>query len=57
MTAGQRYVYLEEYERCSCTQIEKRKKDLLGYCSRHFTDRKRVMKIPDIGEKGWVGNG
>ena len=47
----------EEYERCSCTQIEKRKKDLLGYCSRHFTDRKRVTKIPDIGEKGWVGNG
>ena len=62
MTAGQtpggvKFVYMEEYLRCSCTHIERLKKDLPGYCQRHFTDRKRVIKIPDIGEKGWVGNG
>ena len=41
------YVYMEEYKTCSCTQIERRKSDLLGYCSRHGTDKKRVTKLPD----------
>jgi hypothetical protein len=32
-------------------------KQAIADVRKDFTDRKRVTKIPDIGEKGWVGNG
>ncbi len=41
------YVYMEEYKTCSCTQIERRKSDLQGYCHRHGTSKKRIVKLPD----------
>ncbi len=38
--------YLEEYQRCGCTNIEFSRDDLLGYCPRHGTDRKYAKRIP-----------
>ena len=40
------WVYMEEYKTCSCSQIEYKRSDLLGYCRRHFHDRRRVTKLP-----------
>ena len=42
-----RFVYLEEYERCGCSFAARFKRDLIGYCSIHGTDRKRCTKLPD----------
>ena len=39
-------VYMEEYKHCSCSQMERKKSDLLGYCRRHGNDRKYVIKLP-----------
>ena len=39
-------VYMEEYKHCSCTQMEYKKSDLMGYCRRHANDRKYVIKLP-----------
>ena len=43
-------VYMEEYKHCSCTQIEHKKSDLMGYCRRHGNDRKYVIKLPNGGD-------
>jgi len=39
------WVWMEEYKHCSCSQIERKKSDLLGYCRRHGNDRKYVVKL------------
>jgi hypothetical protein len=49
--------WLEEYKSCGCSFVAKRKRDLLGYCERHGTDRKRVIKLPHPMECGYAGNG
>ena len=36
--------WIEEYN-CGCSQVENRKKDLLGYCGIHGDERKKVTKI------------
>ncbi len=46
--------WLAEY-RCGCTEVQDRKKDLVGYCGVHGDGARRVMKIPVEGkplEKG-----
>lgn len=40
-----RIQWIEEYN-CGCSQVEDRKKDLLGYCGIHGNERKRVTKMP-----------
>lgn len=41
-----KWVWMEEYKTCSCSQIERKKSDLLGYCSRHGHNRRYVVKLP-----------
>lgn len=50
-------VWLEQYERCACTCVRLLKKDLLGYCPRHYTNRRSVMLVDDVfeGEYGYAG--
>jgi len=36
--------WIEEYN-CGCSQVENRKKDLLGYCGIHGDERKRLHKL------------
>lgn len=46
--------WLAEY-RCGCTEVQDRKRDLVGYCGVHGDSARRVMKIPVEGkplEKG-----
>jgi len=53
-----KFVYYEEYGRCSCTFIADKKDELPGYCPRHFTDKKRRVRLLDMGfERGLVGSG
>ena len=41
MTIG----WYEEYQKCGCISgIAKRRKDLLGYCPKHGTDRARLYR-------------
>jgi len=40
--------YFEVYRNCGCvSKIEQRKKDLLGYCEKHGTDRSEVHHMED----------
>ena len=43
--------YLEEYK-CGCSQVEKLKRDLLGYCKYHGDDAIRVHVLPTTTECG-----
>jgi hypothetical protein len=60
-TSSRRWVWLEEYEQCSCTNVTELRRDATGYCPRHFTDKKRITKLPNDGpnklELGYVGMG
>lgn len=49
-----RVQWLAEY-RCGCSEVQDRKKDLVGYCGTHGDDAIRIIKIPVVGkplEKG-----
>ena len=47
LTMGrQRYIWIEEYEGCDCSEEAGRKKDLFGYCSVHGGDRTNIYKVP-----------
>lgn len=53
-------IWLEEYKTCSCTYIADKKRDLPGYCPKHGTDRKYIIKLPDAPDgdtfdRGYVG--
>lgn len=51
-----RMVYYEEYKTCSCSFVAAKREDLPGYCPRHFTNRRRRIRIPDMGfEMGLAG--
>lgn len=53
----QKMVWYEEYRICACSFIAIEKRDLPGYCPRHFNDKRRVVRIPDVGfELGYVGH-
>ena len=53
-TKTQRWRWLEEFTRCGCTNVVKRKKDALGYCPIHGTDRVRITKVPSGMTLGYV---
>jgi hypothetical protein len=41
--------YFEEYK-CGClSEVVKRRKDLMGYCEKHGSDRRTVWIVPSIG--------
>jgi hypothetical protein len=42
-----KWVWLEEYERCGCSNVTNTKAEALGYCPRHGTDRRRITKLPN----------
>jgi len=46
--------WIEEYKQCSCTMVAKKKKDLLGYCKRHGTNRKYAVKLLNAIECGYI---
>ena len=38
--------YFEAYGKCGCaSKIVRRKKDLLGYCAKHGSDRSEVVQL------------
>ena len=41
--------WLAEYA-CGCTDIQKHKKDLLGYCKYHGDEAINIYKLGDISE-------
>jgi hypothetical protein len=45
-TKNQKFGWIEEYSGCSCSSVEKRKKDLLGYCKYHGGDHKNRSRFP-----------
>lgn len=51
-------VWFEEYRTCGCSFIADKKDELPGYCPRHFHDKRRRTRLPDVGfERGHVGTG
>ena len=50
----QRWCWLEEFKNCGCSNVVKRKKDVLGYCPVHGTDRVRLSKLPSGMTLGYV---
>ena len=59
MTKHKKMGWYEEYKRCSCNFISARRDELPGYCPKHFTDKRRRIKIPidNMAESdfGYVG--
>lgn len=43
--------WIEYYRNCSCSTEEGRKKDLPGYCPRHGSERREVLKFEFAGTK------
>jgi len=41
-----KWVWLEEYRTCGCSNVAATRKEALGYCPKHGTDRRRITKIP-----------
>ena len=46
MKEKNKWVWIEEYESCGCSEDARRKKDLLGYCALHGNSRKNIYKLP-----------
>ncbi len=40
-----KYQWIAEYG-CGCSEVQHRKKDLIGYCSVHGDEPKRITKLP-----------
>lgn len=49
-TSKQKYLWLEEYGKCGCTNVTRRKGDALGYCPVHGNNRVHLIMIPNDGE-------
>lgn len=45
MNTTNRYLWIEQYQPCGCSSDAPRKKDLLGYCAQHGSERKIIYKI------------
>lgn len=43
---GRNWAWMEEYEKCGCTFLMTKKRELLGYCREHGNNRRRVWKVP-----------
>jgi hypothetical protein len=43
------WIWYQEYKNCSCTEIRRRKVQLLGYCRRHMNAPRRTVRIPSDG--------
>ncbi len=51
-------VWFEEYRTCGCSFVADKLSELPGYCPRHFHDKRRRTRLPDMGfERGHVGTG
>ena len=56
--AKPRSVWLEEYQACGCSNVTKTKAGVIGYCPKHYTDRRRLSRIIDVGfQLGYAGVG
>ena len=53
--AKQKYGWIEEYQGCPCCTVERRKKDLLGYCQFHGGSHKNRSRFP-IDDATQFGN-
>lgn len=40
------WVWLEEYEKCGCSNVTNFRFELLGYCEVHGNSTKRVTRLP-----------
>jgi hypothetical protein len=54
---NERGKWMEEYKKCGCSFVAKKKSELPGYCSRHGTDRRRATKLIEPIECGYAGVG
>jgi hypothetical protein len=52
-----KWVYLEEYRGCGCTNVTVARRDAVGYCPKHLTDRRRIAKMPGTLTLGYAGTG
>jgi len=41
-----KFVWMEEYKTCHCSDIKTRRKDFLGYCRKHGFDKSIIVKFP-----------
>ena len=44
-----KWLWLEEYQGCGCSNMTATKREALGYCPKHGTGRRRITKIPNNG--------
>jgi hypothetical protein len=42
-----KWIWMEEYAHCSCTNVTKTKAEALGYCENHGTERRRITRLPN----------
>lgn len=49
--------WLEEYKHCGCSHVAATKAELMGYCSKHANDRRRITKLPKAMPVGYAGVG
>ncbi len=49
-----KWLWLEEYKSCGCSNVTVTKAYALGYCPTHGTDRRRITKVPSGMEVGYV---
>jgi len=54
MAVTRKWVWLEEYAGCGCSNVTLARKDAIGYCPRHATERRRIIKVPYM-EPGFAG--
>ena len=54
---ARRWLWLEEYVRCGCSNVTLTKREANGYCPKHGTDKRRITKVPAGMELGYAGNG
>lgn len=43
-----KFVWLQEFK-CGCSQMERSRQDLTGYCNKHGDDVRRTTKLPGAG--------
>ena len=49
VSTRRKWVWLEEYAHCGCSNVTETKREAIGYCPKHGCDRLRITMIPNDG--------
>lgn len=52
-----KFVWMEEYANCGCTNVTVTRAEAVGYCPRHLTPKRRITKLPGTLDLGYAGVG